>query len=130
VAKTQLYGWAFFGALATITYLSLSKLPFLTPDLGFDFADKLGHALAYATTMILGSLFWKARTALVQLSFLNMVYMGLLLLGYGMIIEVLQHVLPVNRWAEIWDVVANGIGILTGGLIFHFLFNRTSVKKA
>ena len=130
VAKPIVFGVAFFGALTAITYLSLSTLPFEPPDLGFDAVDKLGHALAYATTMFLGCLFWKAQRGYDRISGNHMIVLGLWLFGYGIVIEVLQHLLPVNRWAEIWDVVANGIGILAGGLSFHFLFNRSSVKKA
>ena len=130
VVKTVFFGLAFFGALATITYLSLYPLPFEPPDLGFDAIDKVGHALAYATAMVLGCFYWRERGRFNSVSRPHLRNLGLLLFGYGTIIEVLQHILPVNRWAEIWDVLANGLGILIGGIVFHFLFNRSSVKKA
>ena len=130
MAKTRLYGVAFFGVLAAITYLSLYSVPFEAPDLGFDAVDKLGHAMAYLTAMLLGCIFWSKRNKEVSFPRRHLLILGFSLFGYGMIIEALQHILPINRWAELWDVVANGFGILIGGLSFHILFNRSSVKKA
>ena len=128
--KRRLFGAAFFGAVAVITYLSLSTLPFETPDLGFDAVDKLGHSLAYAVTMILGCLLWSACLRDKQMIRPHFLILGFALFGYGIIIEVLQYLLPVNRWAELWDIAANGIGIMTGGIIFQILFKKSSVKKA
>lgn len=125
-----MFGGAFFGALAVITYLSLSSLPFVALDLGFNAGDKLGHALAYAVTMILGCLLWRERRIHKSMFRRHYLILGLGLFGYGMVIEVLQYVLPVNRWAELWDLVANGLGVLSGGFIYHILFEGPSVKKA
>lgn len=125
-----LFGAFFLGALTVITYFSLSTIPFEVPDLGIDITDKLGHALAYGTTMFLGCLFWRECNPQKTISLQDIQIIGIALFSYGTIIEVLQYVLPVNRWAEIWDIIANGLGILTAAILCRFLFKGSSVKKA
>ena len=45
-------------------------------------------------------------------------------LFYGVLIEVLQYVLPTNRSPEFWDFVADAIGALMAILILRFIFRR------
>lgn len=130
VLSRAFYGLGFFGALSVIAYLSLSTIPFKVPDLGLNMTDKMGHALAYGVTMCLGCLFARECHAQKKLTLRSILIMGLALFGYGIIIEVLQQILPVNRWAQGWDVVANGLGILAAGLLCHFLLRDRTVKKA
>lgn len=46
----------------------------------------------------------------------------ILLIIYGIIIEVLQGVLTTNRQADFYDVIANSIGVLTAVLLYSKIF--------
>jgi VanZ family protein len=63
--------------------------------------DKLVHALTFATLALSG--LW-ARVPLVPL--------GLGLLGYAVLTEVLQAVLPIERHGDVRDAVADAIGVV------------------
>lgn len=115
--------WAFTLAILVtlvVVYLSLGNPPQFGPDL-FDFAgaDKLKHALAYTTLTVL----W-----------LNAITVGtptrgstqrnywlvpcIALFFLGVLLEVLQWTLFPNRFFEYADMLANGVGIGIGSLIF------------
>ncbi|MBT8234888.1 MAG: VanZ family protein [Bacteroidia bacterium] len=103
--------------------MSLIELEFRVPDLKISFIDKLMHLGAYTVLMITGGMYYlfgkdkKARNS-------RMLILGLLLIGYGILIEVLQKVLPVNRWWEIWDVLANTTGVFLGVLVLKAIAGR------
>ena len=40
-------------------------------------------------------------------------------IGYGLLIELLQSIMPFGRTAEIWDVLANLTGAVMGGLLIQ-----------
>jgi len=67
-------------------------------------ADKVEHALAFAilTVLAVWSLPWRAWKLVIML------------IAFGILIEILQAVLPFNRDAEAWDVLADSIGIAAG----------------
>ena len=48
-------------------------------------------------------------------------------LAYGLLIELLQWVMPFDRAAEFWDVMANLIGAITGGLLIQR--NRSLIER-
>ena len=50
-----------------------------------------------------------------------LVIVALFLLIYGIIIEVLQTKLTMNRMGEFHDVLANVLGIVLGILLFRFI---------
>ncbi|MDX1462120.1 MAG: VanZ family protein [Marinirhabdus sp.] len=39
-------------------------------------------------------------------------------LAYGIVIEVLQENFVPLRYADVWDIAANGTGLILGGLVF------------
>lgn len=83
------------------------------PD--FKISDKIAHGFFYFVNTILCFLyFYKPglKGILLKVSLFSFIY--------GIIIEVLQLVLPFGRSAEIYDVLANGIGILTAVLLIRF----------
>lgn len=50
-------------------------------------------------------------------------------IGYGIVIEVLQEVLTKTRQADIYDVIANSAGTLVALIVIFWLKNKTFEKK-
>ena len=115
--------WAFSLAIfvtLVVVYLSLGNPPQLGPRM-FDFAgaDKFKHALAYSTLAVL----WLNATTIgtptsgsIKRTFWLVLVVALFFLG--VLLEVLQWTLFPNRFFEYADMLANGVGIGIGSLIF------------
>ena len=87
-----------------VALLAISILAFTSHEIPLidELYDKLKHAAAFATlALLLDFSFPASRFGLAKI---------LLLLGYGVFIEVVQHFLP-HREASAWDVFADGVGI-------------------
>ncbi|MEO9970914.1 MAG: VanZ family protein [Hyphomonadaceae bacterium] len=69
--------------------------------------DKLNHFIAYGVLMGLAVLGRGARSLL---------WTGLLVAGYGLLLEGLQGVMPFGRSASLLDAIANTGGVLIGTL--------------
>ena len=52
------------------------------------------------------------------------IYMLFFAILYGIIIEVLQYTLTVNRQGDILDALANTLGALLGMLVVRILFSK------
>jgi len=102
-------GWrlAFFGCAAAVLVLALIPTPQALPSTGWDKSD---HLLAFAVMGLLGL---RAFPRNLGLSVAG-------LLAYGIIIELLQSLVPY-RDAEWRDVVADAIGIALAVGIAHVL---------
>ena len=50
-------------------------------------------------------------------------------IGYGIVIEVLQEVLTKTRQADIYDVIANSAGTLVALIVIFWLKNKTFEKN-
>ena len=97
----------------SISVLSLAHLTEL-PELNTGFDDKIAHFILYAGLC----LFWfmslyvlKTKSSLLIASLLSIVFGG--------VIEILQGVLSIYRTTDIFDFVANCLGILTMALIIY-----------
>lgn len=89
--------------LGIVTCLALTPSPPAQLSLGW---DKLNHAAAFA-----------ALASVAYLGFArNWVMVGVVLLGYGGLIELLQSFTP-TRSAEWGDLLADGVGIALGLLL-------------
>ena len=87
---------------------SQDKIPF----------DKLAHVvISFGLVGIWLRFFYTKERKMMSISTIYAVF-GLCLL-YGIIIEVLQHVLTTYRQADTFDVVANIIGLLLGVGLFR-----------
>lgn len=96
------------------------------PDFGISFADKIFHSLVYFVLTFLWfySLIFHFKIekgkAVLYASFISIIF--------GIIIEILQEVFTDTRQADLLDVVANSLGVVTAtGLLA--LKKRNSVKK-
>ena len=97
----------------SISVLSLAHLTEL-PELNTGFDDKIAHFILYAGLC----LFWfmsfhvlKTKSSFLIASLLSIVFGG--------VIEILQGVLSIYRTTDIFDFVANCLGILTMALIIY-----------
>jgi VanZ family protein len=113
-------GWA----LVIFIFSSFSTLP--KPKIEFEFQDKVEHAVAYA---ILGYLTARALSCQSRYPKLRNNFLVLTIgLGifYGLLDEFHQYFVP-GRVTDFWDLVADGIGVILGAMIFRY---RTSLKRA
>ncbi|QJU59558.1 VanZ family protein [Sphingomonas sp. AP4-R1] len=87
------------------------------PEIGH--SDKDGHVLAFVTLAFLARLGWSRRGA---------IWIAAALVLFGIFIELSQATPIVHRDADIWDVVADTIGVAIGlvlGTVGLFLFRRS-----
>ena len=97
-----------------IAYLSLSNPIQIKIPLKITFLDKIFHATAYFG-LTMSWLF-----ALRNISKYKLV--GIILFFYGILLEFLQGTYTNNREKDIYDIVANSIGILIAMLIFNTFY--------
>ena len=83
-----------------------SSLPSFSPPLGFTFADKVSHAIAFG---FLGLLLAYARLPQPMGSFCRAALVGVLVAAYGFSDEFHQSLVP-GRDASAGDAMANAIG--------------------
>ena len=125
VPKSGLFSFLFFFWMALLSLLSL--IPMDDLDLGgpeIPYMDKWVHLGFYFVAMLLGSLFlwerfrnrWKKKP--------SMLWMAAALAIYGMIIELLQEGMGLDRSAEWTDLAANLAGICLGGWVTWVLTGR------
>lgn len=93
--------------LCVVTLLALAPAPPKEADFGW---DKLNHFTAFAALAVVAALGYARATVAV----------GLGLLGYGGLIELLQSLTP-SRTAEWADLLADGLGIGIGLLVATLL---------
>lgn len=104
------------GFSVLIMVLSLAKISYV-PNIGeFDNADKVKHLIAYTVL----SFFWLLSCQLgkINIKFLNLI---LIIIIYGVIIEVLQSSLTTYRTGDLLDVLANSTGVILGYLILKLV---------
>lgn len=108
--------YAFASVLTLIiTYLSLSSLSELPIEIST--SDKILHGLAYFSL----SLSWFFAVKPAHKSIKNKIIIGLAVVIFGVIIEVLQEQLTENRMMDFYDVIANTLGVLVAFSSFNFL---------
>lgn len=104
--------------MVCITLLSLFSFS-AADDFGFEFPhkDKVVHVIFYFVATILGVRCLEEHSEGKQNSKNNIFRVIVFSIVFGMIIEGLQWVMPYGREADFWDVLANAIGAITGGLL-------------
>lgn len=125
VRSHGLFGILFFLWMALLTFLSLVSMDNIGvkgPEIPY--LDKVLHFSFYLIAMLLGSLFARERSSSFSGKMAALVRIGLLLVLYGMIIEVLQGTGSNERSAEWGDLAANILGIAAGGWISLLAFRK------
>jgi len=102
-----------------LTFISLVEKVSLS-KINISFNDKIAHFLAY---FILASLWTIYISFKLNKSSLKQVFLLIIPLGffYGIIIEVLQKQITETRNADVFDAIANFIGLVVGVLLIWFL---------
>lgn len=120
--------WRILAILVAAAIVVLSLLPD-PPEIpvGFHFADKLAHFIAY---LVLSFLVFASITGGKRISTaLNTILIvAALCLFYGGLIEILQ--MFTGRQPEFWDLAADLIGALCGALVGAGLWRRLRRKQA
>ena len=115
---------AFISWMVFITLLSLfSFSEGDLPDFELPFMDKLAHFTFYFMAAVLGALSIRERTqgeSGLKKSILTIVIAVVL---YGIVIEVIQSELTVDREGDVFDVLANTLGALLGALTIKLVFS-------
>jgi len=92
------------------------------PSLGSSFDDKIYHFIAYSIFTLLVYNYCKtkdiARSILIA---------SVTVVIYGIIIEVLQHTITVHRTLDIYDALANALGVCFAVLLLE-LRNKLKLK--
>jgi VanZ family protein len=118
---SSLFSWLRNNSFTAITWTILifvacswpgSNLP-ESPTVGF---DKIVHVGIFAGLAVLWLLRYPDQSTLVVLTSI----------AYGILIEIYQNYMPINRSFDWWDILADSAGVLVGFLaatIFHKYFN-------
>ena len=94
----------FWVCFLAINILALSPAPYLPPLEIFNWWDKAQHAIAFGTLAVLAVLAYPEASRL---------RIALLLIGQGVLIEVLQYY-GGYRFGDWQDAVADGVGVVLG----------------
>jgi VanZ family protein len=125
VPRKVLFSFLFFFWMILLSVLSL--MPMEDFDLGgpeIPYLDKWVHMGFYFTAMLLGVFFLWERFRHRMKKKPSMIWMGTGLLIYGIIIELLQERMGMDRSAELTDLAANIVGIGLGGWMASFLLRK------
>ena len=107
----------FLALFCTLLILALSMMNMNgVPTIKYNHIDKFEHAFAYAVM----SFFWfvSYQVGKIKIKFLNLV---LIIIAYGVLIEIMQWKLTTSRTGDLLDVMANTIGVVLGCVIFKIL---------
>lgn len=98
-------------ALATVSLIKINDLP----NAGIPFADKIFHFLAYSVLVFLwgNAFFFKFKYKKSK----AMLYAAVLSIILGIIIEVLQGSITTSRHTDVYDAIANTLGVIITVLI-------------
>jgi len=101
---------AFF-IIGVIFVTILALMPGASIPPVFLFWDKAQHALAYTVLSITGFFTFPQRVKLVSIA----------LIAHGAVIEIMQILLTTTRFGDIFDWLADGVGILIGVIVYILL---------
>ena len=125
--KKHLYAFAFIGWMVFVTFSSLysfegSGLSMFNIPQG----DKVVHFIFYFVAAVLGSLFIIETKEVKSVLIKNLKLLALLLIFFGIIIEVIQEGMTINRSGDVFDALANSLGVILGiiGIFTQFQGQR------
>ena len=129
--KKHLYTILFISWVVVITLLSLFSFPELDNEVVIEipYIDKITHFTFHLIFVVLGCLFLKEKIGEAFKPNKGILIILIAAILYGILIEVLQYVMPFDRAAEIWDILANTMGALFGGLLIKKYFSLTRKLK-
>lgn len=117
--------------LLALVILAISALPGKNlPAFSWNFADKVGHVLAYflLTQAVLIEHWRSSRLSI--LDGRSLIIIWIICVGYGALIEILQDQLFIGRHAEWLDITANALGASTAVLVMVFWMRRQNTENS
>lgn len=108
-----------------ILYLSLANIDDIK-IVELNASDKLYHTACYFILGVLWFLFFHVKQGQLATS-KKLIVAGCLIL-FGIIIEILQFVLTSYRTFDLWDALANAVGIFLASLFINAMLKRL-IKK-
>ena len=126
------YGFTigFTGWIAIITVLSLISFKDLDSEgINIPNLDKIVHFFFYFVAAILGSLLIREQNKGQFNKSGSAILASLVVIVYGIIIEVIQSAFTQYRSGEIYDVLANALGAFFGAGLIIILFSGKSPLK-
>ena len=99
----------------TLTLLSLVHIGDI-PDLGSSFDDKIYHVIAYFVFMLLVYNYYRSKDTSNKT-----VISAIVVVLYGIIIEVLQNIVTSYRTFDPYDALANALGVILAVAVLRFL---------
>lgn len=118
----SLLGHKYLFILAVIFQVGVTVMMLISssglPGVEIPFFDKIAHMGVYAVSLLLW-VFVFFKSVLKKNTLVSRVF-GVLLL-YGMVIEVVQGKWIPDRSFDLWDVMANILGMTIGILVFYIL---------
>ncbi|SDQ26512.1 VanZ family protein [Flagellimonas zhangzhouensis] len=115
--------------ITMLSLFSFSEISLDTGGLNIPYADKITHFIFHTVFVFLGSLAVRERTR-GQIGIKKATIMILVLaIIYGIIIEVLQYTITMDRHAEFGDVLANTLGAFAGIILIRWLFSKEKPLK-
>lgn len=90
--------------------------------------DKIGHFGMYAIWTFLVFLAWKGNSFFTDDKVMWLIFLFGTLTGAGL--ELVQNTIFIGRTFELWDMVANGAGSLTGVFTGNLLAKKTTKRPA
>lgn len=121
----KLVFWASLAYTLALTAVCLIKINKVVP-VQITFGDKIFHCLAYIVFTLLWYFTFIYKFNLEHKKALWYATIGSII--FGIVIEVLQSTLTVYRAAEIYDIIANTVGVFLA-TIFIALKNNRQIKK-
>jgi VanZ family protein len=128
VAKIGSFTILFISWVILITGLSLFDFNSDEPVVEVPNFDKLVHFTFYFGFVVFGWLALKQRKSM-HIALKNLLALIGVAIFFGMLIEVLQYALPVDRAAEFFDILANTLGAIAGGLLIKTYISRSKKLK-
>lgn len=109
-------------ALATVCLIQIKELP----DVKVSFGDKIFHFLTYSVLTLLWYYAFFAKFKIGRVK--AIIYASVFSILFGIIIEVLQGSVTTSRFADIYDVLANTLGVLFTALLL-LINKRVRIKN-
>ncbi len=106
-------------ATIIIAILSLSHIPKLNFGLKIELSDKYLHSFAYFTLTLVW--YFALQEKIKKFKFKYFVIAALII--YGIILEALQGGITNYRTADIYDILANIVGIVFAAIVFKKIIN-------
>jgi len=123
LSEHNLFALAVFFTLG-VTIASLASLNNM-PNIEVPGKDKTIHFLFYFVL----TLIWNFALQKKYINWALKYIIVFFVIGYGIVIEVLQGVLTKNRQADVYDVIANSAGTIVALIVIIWLKNKTFKNK-